>query len=748
MKKVFLLLFASALSSISLCAQEKVDSLRQVKLEEITVSAIRVTNKSSVAHTDVKEQTIKSDNAAKNIPMLLQSLPSVVAYTEGGTPVGNTSFRIRGTDANRINMTLNGMPLNNPETQEVYWVNLPDISNSLKSIQVQRGVGSATAGTASFGGNVSMQTVGARNKPYAEISNSFGQYNTYLGSVATGTGIMKNGLSLDARYSYTKSDGYIRNGSVDHKNLYASLAHYTDKQMVKLTYINGIQHTGITWEGISPDDLEKYGRRYNPAGKYENAEGKEQFYDNETDNYYSHIAQAQYSRFINETFTFNANFGFNNGYGYYENYKAEEKFATLGLPNQTIGGKEYSKTDIIRRKLMSNNLYSGGMNLTYKASKVDVTVGANYTFFEGDHYGKLLWIKYNNDNIPENYEWYRNKSEKKDFNNFAKITYTPIDKLSLIAELQGRFMEYEMKGIDDKIDKKNKGVLNGKNNYMFFNPKVGGVYLLDDRNEVYASFAISNREPLRADLKESIKGENAKPIKSERLFDYEFGYRYTAPTVSFGANFYYMDYKNQLVQTGKLSDTGYKYQENVKDSYRYGVELEAMYNPAYWIGIGGNLTLSQNKIKDYTAYFDQYDNATDWNKVEQASEFHKKTNISFSPDIVGAAIVKFKPLKDEDFNFTFTNKYVGSMFYDNTSNKENKLDDYFVTDFQISYSKAFSVFKKVEFQFMVNNVFNKKYFANAWVDTYKFADGSKDDVYKGLFPQAGTNVMGRVTVTF
>lgn len=748
MKKVFLLLFASAISTFSLWADDEVDSLRLVKLEEITVSAIRVSNNSSVAHTDINEQTIKSDNAARNVPALLQMLPSVVSYTEGGTPVGNTNFRIRGTDANRINMTLNGMPLNNPESQEVYWVNLPDISNSLKSIQVQRGVGSSTAGTASFGGNISMQTVGSRAKPYAEISNSFGQYNTYLGSVALGTGILKNGLSLDARYSYVSSDGYIRNGKVDHKNLYASLSHYTDNQVIKLIYINGIQHTGITWEGISPDDLEKYGRRYNPAGKYKDENGKTQFYDNETDNYYSHIVQALYSRFINDNFTYNANFGFNNGYGYYENYKDEEKFAALGLPVPINDGNKQKTTELIRRKIMSNNLYTGGMNFNYTSSKLDATIGANYTFFEGNHYGKLLWIKHNVNDLPSGYEWYRNKSDKKDFNNFAKVTYRPIEKLSLTAELQGRFVEYKMKGLDDKQDKEDKGILDGTNNYMFFNPKVGTTYQINNKNAVYASFAISNREPLRADLKESIKGKDAKPIKSERLYDYEFGYRYTSTSFVFASNFYYMDYKNQLVQTGRLSDTGYKYQENVKDSYRYGVELEAVYKPAYWLAIGGNLTLSQNKIKNYTAYFTQYDNATNWNKVEQASEFHKKTNISFSPNVVGAALLKLSPLKNEDLNFTFTNKYVGSMYYDNTSNKDNQLDDYFVTDFQISYSKAFSIFKRVDFQFMINNIFNKKYFANAWVDTYKFADGSKDDIYKGLFPQAGTNVMGRITVTF
>lgn len=297
-----------------------------------------------------------------------------------------------------------------------------------------------------------------------------------------------------------------------------------------------------------------------------------------------------------------------------------------------------------------------------------------------------------------------------------------------------------MDGIDDdSYDMKMK------TRYDFWNPKIGASYNLDEKNNIYASFAISNREPLRADLKESFKAE--KSLNYEKLLDYEFGYRYTSPRLTFAANFYYMDYKDQFVQTGKLSDTGYKYQENVKNSYRYGVELEAMYNPTYWIGIGGNLTLSQNKIKDYTAYFKQYDNQKDWNKLPQATEFFKKTDISFSPNVTGNAIIKLKPLEKEDLTFTFTNRYVGKMYYDNTSNKDRQLPDYFITDFQASYSTPIWKAKDVTFQLMVNNLFNKKYDANAWVEVYKFADNTQI-TYRGLYPQAGTNVMGRISIHF
>lgn len=741
MKKVFLAFTALFSGLGTLYSQQGADSLKVVKLEEVVVSATRATGNAPIAYSDLNEVEIKKESAANNIPFILKSLPSVVSYTEGGTPVGNTALRIRGTDASRINVTLNGMSLNNPESQEVYWVNLPDISNSLQSIQVQRGVGTSTNGTASFGASISMQTAGGKGyKPYADLSSAYGQYNTLLLTGAAGTGILKNGLSLDARYSYVKSDGYIRNGKVDHKNIYAALSHYSDKQLIRLIYINGIQHTGITWLGIDPAML-KIDRRYNGAGKYTDDNNKEQYYDNETDNYYSNIGQLIYTRYLTNDLTLNVNLSYNNGYGYYENYKTNEDFSEYGLKNQTVNGVTYSSSDLTLRKLMQNDFYVGGFNFDLKKGKLELTAGAMYSYYDGSHYGRLLWVKHNQD-IRNGYQWNRNTAVKQDMNAFFKAEYRPIDNLSLFAEVQERYIDYRMHGLDDDLVD-----LTNKNYYNFVNPKGGASFRFAKYNEIYGSFGISNREPLRADLKESLKKGAERNITSERLYDYEFGYRYANPIISFSANFYYMDYKDQLVATGKLNDVGYKLQENVPDSYRTGIELALSYNPTEWLRLDGNLTLSRNKIKNHTVYYELYDNQTNWTPMGQASEFYKSTDISFSPSTVGSFSLTFKPFEKEDFTLSFINKYVGKMYYDNTSNPENRLQDYFVSDMVASYTLNTGKLGNLDFQFFINNLASIKYSANAWVDTYKFNDGTQI-VYKGLYPQAGTNLMGKIRYRF
>ncbi len=740
MKKVFITLSAVLLAG-GLSAQQA-DSLKVVKLDAVVVSATRVSSDAPVAVSNMNENEIKKENATKNIPALLQTLPSVVSYTEGGTPVGNTSFRIRGTDANRINITLNGMPLNNPESQEVYWVNLPDLSNSLQSIQVQRGVGTSTNGTASFGASISMQTLGGRAKPYADLSTAYGQYNTLLLSGAAGTGIMKNGLSFDARYSYVKSDGYIRNGKVDHRNLYAAISHYTDKQLIRLIYMDGVQHTGITWVGIDPSKIDD-DRRYNSAGKYKDDNGRPHYYDNETDNYYSNIGQLLYTRYLSQSLTLNGNLSYNHGYGYYENYKTGREFANYGLENQVVNGVTYKESDVIHRKQMMNDLYVGGLNLKYDRNEFALTLGGVYSYYDGDHYGRLLWAKFNQ-NIPKGYEWNRNSAVKQDANVFLKAEYRPLDNLSFFAEIQDRYIDYRMKGLDDDLVD-----LTNKNYYNFINPKFGLSFRFADYNELYASFGISNREPLRSDLKESLKGGVARNITSERLYDYELGYKYTNSVFAFSANLYYMKYKDQLVQTGKLNDVGYKLQENVPDSYRTGIELAMAYTPTYWLKLDGNVTLSRNKIKNYTAYYTVYDPDTYDPLIpyQQVTEFYKSTDISFSPKAVGSFSVTFKPFEKEDFSLSFINKYVGSMYYDNTSNPDNRLSEYLVTDMVASYSLDVKKVGKLDFQFYINNLASIKYSANAWVDTYVFPDGSRE-VYKGLYPQAGANLMGSIRYRF
>lgn len=718
-------------------AEELPDSLKQVNLNEIIVSATRVNEHAPIAFNNVSAQEIKANNTAKNIPYILQTLPSIVAYSEDGSGVGNTSFRIRGTDATRINVTLNGMPLNNPESQEVYWVNIPDLSNSLQSIQVQRGVGSSTNGSGAFGASISLKTQGARPQAYGEASTGVGSYNTFTSTIAAGTGILKNGLSFDARYSRVTGDGYIRNGKVNHRSAYASASYYNKNQLFKLSYLNGIQHTGITWEGISPEQL-KTDRKYNPAGAYYDEAGNVHYYDNETDNYYSDIIQFTYSNALSDKLSLNVGLSYNHGYGYYENYKADQKFKKYGLDPQLVNDSTYKSSDVITRKLMKNNFYVGNFTLNYISDKLTLTGGGNLTSYQGDHYGKLLWVKYNK-NISDKYEWYRGDADKKEFSVFGKITYNILDNLAIFGDMQYRYIDYRMSGIDDDLEN-----ITNKNYYSFFNPKAGLSYSFNN-NEVYASLSISNREPLRTDIKESVKGGSTQKIQPERMFDYELGYRYSSAIASFNANLYYMRYKDQMVQTGKLNDVGYKLMENVPTSYRMGIELSGAVQPANWIRIDANVTLSQNKIKNYTAYYDLYNNQNDYEFVKQTSEYLGTTNISFSPNVIGSGILTITPYKA--LSLALVGKYVGKQYYDNTSNKDNRLADYFVSNIVLGYTFKTQKIGEVDLQFSVNNILNKRYVGNAWVATDKFEDGS-EIVYTGLYPQATRNIMAKLGIRF
>ena len=737
MKKEIISLTA-ILASISIFSEEVPDSLKQVNLNEIVVSATRVNERAPIAFSNMNAVQIKENNTARNIPYILETMPSVVAFSEDGSGVGNTSLRVRGTDATRINVTLNGMPLNNPESQEVYWVNIPDISNSLQSIQVQRGVGSSTNGSAAFGASISLKSQGAKPKAYGEASTAIGSYNTFTSTIAAGSGILKNGLSLDARYSRVTGDGYIRNGSVNHRSAYAALSYYKDNQLFKLSYINGIQHTGITWEGISPEQM-KIDRRYNPAGQFYDSAGNVHYYDNETDNYYSNIVQFTYSNVLSEQLSLNIGLNYNHGYGYYENYKMNQKFSKFGLTPQLVNDSLYKSSDIIRRKLMKNNFYTGNITINYIIDQLNIIGGIMASSYAGDHYGELKWVKLNQ-NIPSNYEWYMNDANKKEFNIFTKGTYRATNTFSIFGDLQYRYVDYRMKGIDDDLED-----ITNNNYFSFFNPKGGVSYNFDAKNDIYASLSFAQREPLRTDIKEAYKGGGHQRIKPEKMLDYELGYRYASKEASFNANIYYMKYKDQMVQTGKLNDVGYKLMENVPDSYRLGLELIGAYQLAKWVRLDANVTISRNKIKDYTAYFDLYDNQTDYNFVGQTTEHFKSTDISFSPNVISSGTVTITPYKT--LTLALIGKYVGKQYYDNTSNPENQLTDYFVSNFAASYTFKTQKVGEINLQFFVNNIFNKEYVANAWVSTDKFKDNTQL-VYTGLFPQATRNIMAKLGIRF
>ncbi len=743
MKKVFLGLAIALATGYQLSAQDaQTDSLKFIQLEEVIVSGTRAGLHTPVSYTDISSSGIRKQNAARNIPAILQTTPSLVSFTEDGLGVGNTYFRIRGTDATRINVTLNGMPLNNPESQEVYWVNLPDLSNSLQSIQIQRGVGTSTNGSGAFGASISLKSAGGRSAAYGEASTAVGSYGTYSSSIAAGTGILSNGLSFDARFSRVLGEGYVRNGTVNHSNFYAVLSHYSDKQLLRLSYLKGIQHTGITWEGVSEEQMQdaEYGRRYNPAGEYYDDAGNRLYYGNETDNYYSDILQFTLTRELTSSLSMNAGLSYNHGYGYYENYRHNRKYADFGLEPQTIDGVTYSRTDFIRRKLMENDFYVANLGFDYTRDALKLTFGGLYSFYDGDHFGKLPWIKQTQD-IPADYEWYRNVGEKSEVSLFSKAAYQLNEKLSLFGDLQYRHVGYRFSGVDDDLMD-----LTGDFNYNFFNPKAGLYYQLNTRNHLYASVAVGQREPLRTDLKDGIKGGAVNPIRPERMIDYELGYRYSHDGTQLGANLYYMDYNNQMVQTGKLNDVGYKLMENVKESYRAGIELEAAV--PLWenkLRIDGNVTFSSNKIQHYTAYFDQYDNPDNYAWLGQVSRDYGTTNISFSPDVISAVGLTWQPVTP--FYLNLLGKYVSKQFMDNTSDDVKSIDAYFVSNLSAGYTFQQTRLGEISLQLFVNNLFNREYIANGWAATDTFADGSSLN-WTGYYPQATRNIMTRLTISF
>ena len=718
------------------------DSLAFIQLEEVIVSATRAGVKTPVSYTTISAADIKKQNAGRHIPAILQTTPSLVSFTEDGLGVGNTFFRIRGTDATRINVTLNGMPLNNPESQEVYWVNLPDLSNTLQSIQIQRGVGTSTNGSGAFGASISLRSGGARTEAYGEASTAVGSYGTYSSSIAAGTGIRKNGLSFDARYSRVLGEGYVRNGTANHSNLYVVLSHYSDKQLLRLSYLKGIQHTGITWEGVSQEQMqdEEYGRRYNPAGEYYDDAGNRRYYENETDNYYSDILQFTLTRELTGDLSLNTGISYNHGYGYYENYRYNRKYSDFGLESQTIGEETYSRTDFIRRKLMENDFYVASVGVDYQKKALKLTLGGLYSFYDGAHYGRLPWIKHTQ-NIPAGYEWYRNVGRKSEVSIFTKAEYQLTKQLSLFGDLQYRHVTYRFSGMDDDLME-----LTGDFNYPFFNPKAGLFYKLNEKNSLYASTAVGQREPLRADLKDGIKGGAVNPIRPERMIDYELGYRYSNNGTQLGANLYYMDYHNQMVQTGKLTDIGYKLMENVKESYRAGIELEA--SVPLWeekVRVDANATFSRNRISNYTAWFDQYDNQENYAWVGQISKDYGSTNISYSPDVISAVGLTWQPGKA--FYLNLLGKYVSKQFLDNTSDEAKSIDAYFVSNLSAGYTFRKTRMGEIDLQLYVNNLLNSAYVANGWAATDSFTDGSTIH-WIGYYPQATRNIMARLTISF
>ena len=621
------------------CAQTQ-DTVRT--LDEVLIKDSRASERSPFTTSNLTREQLDDAKSEVSIPFMLELQPSVVVSGENGK-MGETTMRIRGVDASRINVNINGITLNDPESQAVFWYNVPNLGGMAQSLQIQRGVGASNGGGNSFGGAINLQTLNARDKSYGQADIAYGSWNTRQYGIAAGTGITAKGFSFDIAYNGQTTDGYVRNGFADQQSLFASASYYGKRSLLKAVAIIGTQHTGITWNGEDASVLDE-NPTYNSAGEYYDALGNIYYYPNESDNYNQRRYQLYYSLLMNDKWSLKAVADFTHGDGYYEQYKAEKKFTKYGLDRS-------GKSDFITQKLMWNSAYTGNVSANYTGNRVNFTFGEMMLYFDGDHYGNVIWCKDSTGFDTKPYEWYRYKGNKVDATTYAKVDWDATSRLNLYSDMQMRYVDYSIKGVEDDLY-----ALDFHETYPFFNPTVGANYQLAGGQRLYMVAGVSHREPTRSDIKDAfVRGDT---VKAEAMLDVELGYQINKERFAFSVNGYAMLYKDQLTPSGDLSSSGYSLMENVDKSYRLGVELVAGYQFCKWFRMDANLTLSINKIMDYT-YTDFVEGDT------VLTTYTRNTDLSYSPNVIGAAIATFEPVKN--LKLQLTGKYVGDQYLDNTS---------------------------------------------------------------------------------
>ena len=721
------------------------------RLDSVVVSSSRAGRNTPVTFTMIGKEDLSFSNPINSLPMNLALQPSVVSLNEGGTGLGYSKMTVRGSKGSQINVTLNGITLNDAESQEVFWVNIPALSSIISSVQLQRGLGTSANGAGAFGASINMSTASVGSSPYASSETSVGSYGTFISTFAAGTGLMKSGLYFSAAYSRGLTDGYIRNAFADVHSAIAVIGWMRGNNSLRLTYLTGSQRTGITWEGISPDQY-LVDRRYNPAGEYQDQYGNVHYYDNETDNYTQHHLQLNYSHSFSERLVWSTTLNYTRGDGYYENYKAGKSFSKYLMLNPVIDGVEYEEGDFITQEAMGNDYYVLNSDLRYNTGKLNLTGGISLSRYDGDHIGSVIWSDIlGGDYDYGSHKWYLNRGLKHDANAFIRGELQAFGSLTLFADLQYRGIWLSMSGPEDD------GVLLDHNdNWQFFNPRAGISWRLDNDSRIYASAALGHREPGRSDIKELILDANKADatgaesrgvdIRPEKMLDIETGYEYSTQNTVFSGNIYMMEYKDMLLETGKLSDVGYAVKENVPRSWRRGLELAARHDVNSWLQVGANITLSTNKIKRHTAYYEMYDNMNDWNYIGQHKVEFENTDILMSPSLVGMTSMTLRPLAGLSTSWktlyaTLNGKYVGRQYFDNTSSHEHSIPAYFVSDFTVGYENDI-----IRLSLHINNLFNRHYYADAWLWRAYF---QQDDSYyneTGLYPQAPLNCMLKVAI--
>ena len=753
----------SALSSAVTTAQannnEPVDTLKNYQLQGVQVVSTRADNKTPMAFSTLSQQDIKKVNFGLDLPYVLALTPSITTTSDAGNGIGYTSLRVRGTDPSRINITANGIPVSDAESSTTFWVNMADFTSSLQSIQIQRGVGTSTNGAGAFGGTINMQTENIGVNPFVGIDLSAGSYYSHRETVRFGTGLINNLWGLQGRLSNIGTKGYLDRASAKLNSYFLQGGYFNDKTMVKFITWNGTEETYHAWNYTSKYEQSLYGRRYNSCGEYYDDNGNVHYYKDQTDNYHQQNYQLIWNQTFSPLWTLNVAAHYTHGDGYYDEYKSNKNLQDYGLSDSKY------KTDLTRQKKMKNDFYGAIASVMYdNQAGLQAILGGGWNKYDGDHFGLVKWVKAPQKVFYPGYEYYRNNAKKTDGNIYAKFNYELYHGLNAYLDLQYRHIDYKIQNPNDwYIENRNYDyVINDK--FDFFNPKAGFNYQIDSHNKVYASFAISYKEPVRNNYQnywgtiDSKENKNEKPV-AERLNDLEFGYKYQSRLFSAGVNFYYMNYKNQFVLTGDLDDIGEAKTKNFDMSYRMGMELEAAYAPVDWFRWDINATFSKNKVKDMTVVLDDGTVANLGN-----------CDLAFSPSTILNNIFTFKYA---GFNASIQSQYVSKQYLTNTgmstynNYKEDGsfdqavdmfLKEHFTTNVDLSYNFNLHCLglKNGTVGITLYNIFNSKYDNNGWAaPAYRKGSNGQveayctEDLYEaGFAPSAPFNWMAHLSLNF
>lgn len=705
--------------------QEKDTLIVPELLDEVLVRSVRVDADSPITHSNVDKEELEKRNLGQDIPMLLNYLPSVVSTSDAGAGIGYTYIRVRGSDASRVNVTLNGIPFNDSESQGSFWVNLPDFTSSIENLQLQRGVGTSTNGSGAFGASLNLLTDAVSKKAGGEISNSLGSFNTRKHNLKFTTGLVNDHIEIAGRLSAIASDGYIDRASSDLKSYFLQGSYVNNNTLIKAIAFGGHELTYQSWSGIDAETLEE-NRTFNPSGMYFDNNGNIKFYDNEVDDYKQDHYQLHWNQRWNNYWSTTIGLNYTYGRGFFEQYREDDSFDTYSLEPIEVGGETIDEMDLIRRRWLDNDYYVVNANATYKKENFEITSGLFYSLYEGDHFGEIIWAQYAVDSeIRDNY--YFSDARKQEFTMFTKATYKINNKWQVYGDLQGRFIDYKTNGITSDI-----AAIDVDETYRFFNPKAGLSYQLNTGNQLYLSYGRAHREPTRNDFEEGVN-------TPEKLDDYELGWRYATKKIQINTNLFYMDYKNQLVLSGELNDVGAPLRTTSGEGYRFGLEVDADIQLTPQLRWMPNVALSQNKNQNFIT-------SMDGELVNLGT-----TNISFSPNIVANSMLVYQPFNN--FQVGLLSKFVGEQYMGNIDSETSKLDSFFINDLNIVYEiKNIPLFSSILLNGMVNNIFNVKYVSNGYF--YTFDDdwttpGSVTTIEgAGYYPQAGTHYLAGVTLKF